>query len=158
MRRADLIPEDLLYLCKRMRADEIEQYLAITHAPSYDFRVAAVGMMNIPGVKFSLLGVDDLPVVAGGYEEVAPGVWQSWMVGTEDGWAKHWRSITKETRRLMDELLEAGAVRLQTTALASRTLAHRWYTKGLGMQYEGTLRRMASGGRDVSMFARVKEG
>lgn len=148
----------LTYLCERMRPDEIEQYLSITGAKTFNAEVVSRGFMNIPGHKFTVLGKDGLPVAAGGYEEVAPGVWQSWMVGSCEGWATHWRSITKATRWLMDGLMEMGARRLQTTALASRTKAIEWYVKSLGLSYEGTWRKFGKNGEDVACFARVAEG
>lgn len=157
IRRVDTVIEDLLYLCREMRDDEIEQYLAITNAPSYNYRAAALGMMNIPGIKFTLLDDDNLPVVAGGYEEIAPGVFQSWMVGTNAGWAKHWRSITKHTRQVMDLLIECGARRLQTNALASRSLAREWYERGLKMQFEGVMRKYTADGRDLVLYSRIAE-
>src|SRR5262249_33098205 len=107
-----------LYLCERAREDEIEQYLAITGAKEWNSEVAAAGFIGMPGMRFTLLGADNMPACAGGYHEVSPGVWQSWMVGSCDGWEHSWRSITKASRWLMDGLFEMGARRLQTNCLA----------------------------------------
>lgn len=148
----------LQYLCERMRPDEIEQYVALTGAREYDAEVAARGFMNISGLKFTVLGADCLPVAAGGYEEVSPGVWNSWMVGSMDGWGTSWRSMTKAARWLMDGLFEMGARRLQTQALASRVQAIDWYERSLGLVREGTLRKLGRNGEDVACFARVAEG
>lgn len=145
----------LIYLCERMRPDEIEQYKALTGAKEYDPEVAAKGFINTPGLKYTLLGDDGLPVISGGYQEVSPGVWQSWMVGSMDGWGKYWRSITKASRWMMDGLMELGARRLQTNALASRTQAIEWYKRSLKMSYEGTWKRFGANGEDVVCFARV---
>lgn len=147
----------LQYLCERMRPDEIEQYLALTGAKDYDPDVAARGFQNLNGLKFTVLGPDGLPVAAGGYEEVQPGVWNSWMVGSMEGWGTSWRSMTKATRWLMDGLFEMGARRLQTQALASRARAIEWYERSLGLQREGTLRKLGRDGEDVACFARVAE-
>ena len=149
---------DLIWLCDRMRPDEIEQYLALTFAEKWDPEVAARGFMNTGGMKFTVLQNDGLPAAAGGYEEVQPGVWQSWMVGTPEGWAEQWRSLTKATRWLMDGLIEQGARRLQTTALASRECAIEWYERSLRMTREGTMRGYGRQGEDVAMFARLAEG
>lgn len=147
----------LLYLCERMRPDEIEQYLALTMGKEYHPDTAAIGFANTPGIKFTLLGPDGYPAASGGYEEVLPGVWQSWMVGSTEGWETSWRGLTKATRWLMDGLFELGARRLQTSALASRTRALEWYERGLLMQREGTLRNFGANGEDVAMYARVME-
>ena len=146
----------IVLLCQDMRPDEIEQYVALTGAESYNPEVAARGFMNTGGVKFTLVDEHHDPLVAGGFEEIIPGVWQSWMVGNMDGWATHWRTITKGCRWVMDGLFEMGARRLQTTALASRTDAIRWYERGLGMQREGTWRNFGAKGEDVACFARVR--
>ena len=146
----------LQYLCDRMRPDEIEQYIALTHAKVYDPEVAAAGFINTPGLKFTVIGKDMLPTASGGYQEVAPGVWQSWMVGSIDGWEREWRSMTKATRWLMGGLFEMGARRLQTNALASRTRAIDWYERSLGLVREGTWRQYGANGEDVALFSRVR--
>lgn len=146
----------LVYLCERMRPDEIEQYIALTHAKAYDPEVAAAGFIGTPGLKFTVLGKDLLPAASGGYSEIQPGVWQSWMVGSMEGWESEWRSMTKATRWLMDGLFEMGARRLQTNALASRVKAIEWYERALGLVHEGTWRQFGANGEDVACFARVR--
>jgi hypothetical protein len=146
----------LYYLCERMRPDEIEQYLALTGAAAFVPEVAARGFAAIGGLRFTVLGPDGFPAAAGGYSEVEPGVWQSWMVGSIEGWRTSWRAMTKATLWLMDSLLDMGARRLETSALASRVAATQWY-EFLGMQYEGTWRRRAANGADVACYARVRE-
>lgn len=147
----------LLYLCGVMRQDEIDQYVALTGADRYDPEVAAKGFINTQGLKFTVLMRDNTPAAAGGYEEVMPGIWQSWMVGSQAGWDEQWRSITKATRWLMGGLFEMGARRLQTNALASRTAAIEWYERGLGMVREGVWRKFGRNGEDVVAFACVRE-
>lgn len=156
---SNLIPcrnAHLQYLCERMRPDEIEQYIALTQHDTFNPDLVALTFMNMPGLKFTLIDDDCLPVCAGGYHEVLPGIWQSWMVGTMDGWEKHWRSITKGSRWLMDGLFQMGARRLQTTALASRAHALQWYERSLGMQREGVMRGYGRNGEDVVMYGRVR--
>lgn len=155
IRRVDAVVDDLLWIGRRIRADEADQWEAFTGQP-WDYRRFAVETMARGGIAFTLLGEDDLPLCAGGYDEVSPGVWQSWMAGTDEGW-KDWRAITRASREVMDLMFEHGAHRLQTNALADRVLARRWYEKGLGMQHEGTWRRFTRDGRDVVCYARVKE-
>jgi len=152
----------LVYLCENMRADEIEQYLALTGAEKFDPAVAALGMGNMAaaGPAFSVVVKDDqgrqLPISAGGYTEVIPGVWSSWMVGTQAGWDKHWRTITKATIWVIDFMFnDMGARRLQTNALASRNEACWWYEKSLKMLPEGVWARFGKNGEDVACFART---
>jgi hypothetical protein len=144
----------LVYLCDRMRKDEIVQYEALTGC-KFNPEVASTGFINLPGIKYTVVGANNYPAASGGYHEIIPGVWQSWMVGTEEGWKTNWRSITKATRWLIDGLFEMGARRLQTTALASRTEAITWYVAALGLHYEGCHRAFGANGEDVYAFARV---
>jgi hypothetical protein len=149
----------ILYLCDRMRDDEIAQYQALVSGQkTFEPDAAALGFMNIPGaIRFTLVDDDSVPICAGGWHEFFPGVWQSWMVGTSEGWAHHWRSITKASRWVMDGLFQqAGARRLQTNALASRTQAIEWYERSLGMTREGTWRGFGTNGEDVALFSRVR--
>lgn len=146
----------LVYLCGRMREDEIVQYVALTGAEKYDPDVAAVGMFSGNGPRFTMVGKDRMPVVAGGYNEVLPGVWNSWMVGTQDGWDKNWRSITRASRWMIDLMFEHfRARRLETMALADRSAACWWYEKSLGMVYEGTRVGLGVGGEDVACYGRL---
>ncbi len=150
---------DVGYLSERMRADEIAQWCALTGHATYDADLAARAIIATMGpLAFAIIGPDNLPVVVGGFTEDRPGVFQTWMVGTEAGWAQHWRGITKHSRRVMDGLLASGrAHRIQTHALASRREAQVWYERGLGMKREGVLRRYFADGQDAVVFSKVAE-
>ena len=102
---------DLLQLASQARPDEIAQYEALV-GRKWDIDDVANGHFNRPGIRYTLLDANDAPVVAGGYDPVGPGIWQSWMLGTMDTWGKHWRSITKASRFVADQLFEDGARRL----------------------------------------------
>lgn len=148
----------LLYLCERMREDERAQYLALSGAATYSPEAAAVGFWETPGLKFAVLGVDGLPAAAGGAEEISPGVWQTWMVGSPEGWSKVWRSLTRAAAWMVGGLLEQDDVRrVQATCLCAREAAARWFERSLGMQSEGVWRRYGRNGEDVCIYARVKE-
>lgn len=146
------------YLADHLRPDEIEHWLAISGAASFDPDVAALAYMNTPGLKFTLLGRDGMPVVAGGFHEVEPGVWQGWMVGTLAGWHSHWRMITKASRWLMGQLFALGAQRLCVNTIASRTAATCWYARALGLRLEGTLAGAGHRGEDFVYYARTARG
>lgn len=146
---------DLLNLCAKARPDEIEQYEALLGKP-WSMEEVAVDFFNRPGVKYVLLD-DNKPIVAGGYDLIIPGVWHSWMIGTPDNWEQYWRSITKYSRMVMDDLFDGGARRLQTCVLASRVKTCEWYVRGLKMQLEGTMRGFGMKGEDMAMFSRIKE-
>jgi hypothetical protein len=146
---------DLAWLAMHMRADEQAQWCALTGRGEYDADLCARGMAAIGGVSWCLYGRDGRPFCAGGFEEVRPKVWQTWMAGTDEGWKRHWRTITKEARRCMAGLFAHGAQRIQTYALASRTEAHEWYRRGLLQDYEGTHRAFFADGQDGVCYARA---
>lgn len=146
---------DILMLCSNARPDEIEQYEALIGP--WDMDDAANGFYNRAGIKFSLVNDDNISICAGGWDEIIPGVWQSWMVGTEQYWERYWRSITKYSLRTMQGLFDMGARRLQTNALASRTKACEWYMRGLKMHPEGVCKSFGLGGEDMATFVRLKE-
>jgi hypothetical protein len=140
----------LEYLCKRMRADEVEQYEALT-GKVFDPDAAAVELFRSGQIRYALHDGKGTPIIAGGYDPLIPGVWQSWMVGTEDGWAKHWRDIHRATSWMIQQMMDNGARRLQTMALAKRTAACAWYEK-LGMRFAGIDAEFATTGEDVARF------
>lgn len=147
----------LTYLCERARPDEIEQFEALTHTP-YDPEAAAVAFWRSGKWSLAVAHPNGEPAAAGGYEQVQPGVWQSWMVGTVKGWEEMWIDIHRTTRFLTEALVDSGlARRLQTNALAKRAEALEWYTR-LGLQYEGTMRGAGAMGEDVAWFGRVVPG
>lgn len=156
-----LTPLHVIYLCERMREDEIEQLKAFTHLEdadgNYDPNAAARMFLAKSGPQFTVMGRDGFPAVCGGYDMAADGVWQSWMVGSMDGWEANWRTITKSSRWLMWSLFRTGARRLQTSAIASRCQAHEWYVRGLGMTHEGVQRKAGLNGEDVHHFGILAE-
>lgn len=145
----------ILYLAERMRDEEKEQFCALAYRDSFDPDEAARAFINIPGVKFCLVDAEGFALAAGGFEQIAPAVWQSWMLGSYEGW-EHWRDLTKATRWLMGQLFNSGARRLQTSCLASRQKASEWFTRSLGMTHEGTRRDFGYGGQDVLDFALIR--
>lgn len=150
---------DVGWLSQRMRADEIAQWCALTGMPEYNADLAARSVIATMGpLCFALLDEESLPVVVGGFVEDRPGVFQTWMLGTEAGWEKHWRAITRHSRRAIDHLLDSGrAHRVQTHALHSRTAALEWYERGLKMTREGTLRCYFANAQDAVVFSKVRE-
>lgn len=154
---SDVLIEDLAYLARNMRPDEIAQDLAMTGATEYDPQQAILKMAAVHGPKFVLLA-DGVPVVAGGFWQVRPGVWEGWQLGTMAGWEKHWRAITKITRRLNDKMLaQADVHRLQLYGQAGRDKTFEWYERSLGYHREATLSRYCANGDDAVLFARIKE-
>lgn len=156
MKTARVTLIDLVLLCNTCREDEREQYSSLFGGP-YDAEACAFDLYNRSrqGVSLTLYGDDGEPMMAGGWVEYEPGIWTSWMVATQAAWDTNWRSITKLSRKVMDQLFRDGARRLQINALATRTKTLQWYERGLKMQREGTLRGWCRDGRDLAMFGRL---
>lgn len=146
----------LHYLAANMRQDEALQYTALTGKACDVDRVAVEFWESFNrncGAGWALADKETgEPLIAGGYELVVPGVWQSWMVGTPRAWEHHWRDIHRATRSFIDQMLDSGARRLQTNALASRIEACAWYEK-LGMTKEGEMAHFGINGESVAMYA-----
>ena len=139
------------YLCEHARPDEIDQYEKVI-GEAYDPDVAATLFHEAGPWRTAVIGKNGYPACAGGFRMVVPGVYQSWMVGTPEGWRDSWKEIHRATRWLMTALLDkGGARRLQTSALASRVEACAWYEK-LGMQFEGIAKGFGTGGEDVANY------
>lgn len=145
----------VVYLTDKMREDEREQFCALAYQDKYDADFAARMFIAKNGPNFCLVDNQGLALCAGGFEPIAPGIFQSWMLGSYEGW-KNWRAITKGSRWLMGVLLSTGASRLQGSCLSSRTEALEWFRRGLGMDYEGTSKGFGFHGEDMMNFAVVR--
>lgn len=144
---------DLWILCKAMREEEIAQYMAFSFQDRFDFERAAINFYERGPLRFTYEDAQSRPIACGGYQEVAPGVWQSWMVGTPETWARHWLSVTKNSRWVIDFMFrEVGARRLQTNGLAERRAACVWYERGLKMHPEGVWAEFGQNGEDVAAY------
>lgn len=158
MRLAAPLLQDYVYIANRMRPDEIAQFLSVAGLSEYEPDIAARSFAAIPGVAHALIDDAGYPVLLGGHEEVRPGVWQGWLMGTMEGWERHGFAISRVCRRLQDRLMESEHChRVQLYATADRKPAHVWYERALGMTYEGTHRAYFADGSDALCFARVKE-
>ena len=147
---------DLVRLAYEMRDDEKDQWCAVTGEPDYDADKAGRMFAQIGGISWTYVNAAGEPVASGGFEEVRPKVWQTWMAGTMEAWEQHWRPITRHAKRLGDSLLREGhAHRIQTYALAERTAAHRWY-EALGQRFEATLEQFFADGRDAVCYVKTR--
>ena len=146
----------VLILAERMREDEREQYEALAFEP-FSVDGASKSFISKGGPAFCLVDPDGNPLCAGGFEPLVPGVWQSWMLGSYEGW-ENWRAITKASRWVMGNLFAGGARRLQGSCIPTRSAAIEWFKRGLGMDHEGTYRAFGFHGEDLMQFARVNHG
>lgn len=147
---------DLRTLCANARPDEIVQWRALTGLP-WEPEAVALDLLDRPGPSFVLLDDHGVPVLAGGFDFVIPGVWRGWMVGTMAGWEQHWRRITLETNRIIRFMLKTER-RIELLCIASREAACTWYERGLKMQREGVHPNYGVNGETAVLYARVNKG
>ena len=144
---------DMLMVCSAIPKDEQDQFEAFA-GMDYDYEFAAMHWYQTPGPKWTIVAYGR-PIVVAGFTALRPGVWQDWLFSTPLAWEGYWRSVTKFSKRVMDEMLQGGAHRLQCVSLASRIQAHKWYG-ALGLGLEGTLRGYGARGEDALMFSRLR--
>lgn len=151
---------DIYHVASRMRDEEVAQYLAATGMEVFDPDECTRRTLGMMGeFSFTILDADGMPIVVGGYVEARDKVFQSWMIGTEEAWAKHWRTITKVSRRSMDSLLKSGrAQRISDYSLRARNKAQDWYKDGLGMAFSHVERKWFANGEDANCYIKVLEG
>ena len=147
---------DIACVAIHMRPDEIEQWLALTGVAHYVPDVAVRAVVNTGDPCWAMVDMSGRPFVVGGMHVDRPGVASLWMMGTMAGWALHWRVITKTAKRFIAGLLDGDMHRVEVTALASRTEAHRWYRR-LGLNIEEPRRAWFADGSDGVCFAAVGE-
>lgn len=149
---------DIEFIAHRMRADERIQWLANTGRTEYDPWLCARTLAFQDGPQFTVLDPEGRPIGVGGFVPQRPRVFQTWAACAVGSWGLYWRDITAHCRHQIDQLLASGdAQRVETVALASRPMAHRWYAKGLRQRYEGTLRHYFTDGSDAVVYARTSE-
>ncbi len=153
-------PLHLVVLADCLREEEQQQFRAVLGGTTYNPDTAAHALVNMWSASapyaLTVLRADGTPAAAGGFEYVGQGIWQSWMVGTDAGWAEQWRAMTKATRWLMDRLFADGARRLQVNALADRHAAIEWFERSLGMLDDGVWGGHGANGEDIAHFSRMR--
>lgn len=150
---------ELLRVCCTPQADEVEQYIALTGEDWIVDDVAAA-LYAKDGIKLVIMTDNDEsePIAVGGFDLIAPGVWQSWMICVEGAWDKYAVEITNHCNAIIENMFEqADTRRIQTLALTSREQACKWYVKGLRMTQESVAKQFGTAGEDVACFVRFRE-
>lgn len=147
---------DLTWICHNLPHDEERQFLALSGGDEFNGDEAAIGCFNLRGPKWVMLMKDSgMPLGAGGYFPIRPGVWQSWMLVPQDSWESHGKEITEIVDKIVREMTKQGH-RLQTLVLSDRTQARLWYGR-IGLEQEATLRAYGANGEDFEMYSIVTE-
>lgn len=129
--------KDLLYVARRMRAiDRREVYALRWRSDPAEFAQDIVGSCILGGI---VLGKAGKPASALGGLEMWPGVWQVWMIAT-DNWQDVKWTTTRYAQRILSHLVLANSHRAECHSSEEHKEAHRWL-EYLGAQREGVLCR-----------------
>lgn len=153
IRAATLV--DILLMCRDLRPDDIEHYMALSFDERWDFESAARYFDRLSGYKFCFVGAGKTLAVAG-WSPITPGCFDGWMVSPLSTWETHGRPLTRACLRGMEYVFAQGARRLQLQTLESRSGACEWYERGLKMRREGTLYSYGRNGESVACFSRLR--
>jgi hypothetical protein len=130
-------PAHLAYLATNLVEDDVRQFLAFTESNTYvpTAVVAFIDERTAQNFRFAIINPKTkLPAAAFGGYTTRPGVMQSWMLSSPEGWRSCWRAITKGSRWLMDQVFAHGIQSVETYVMADRDVTRRWYEKGLHMR------------------------
>jgi hypothetical protein len=148
-----------IHVARAVPLDQHEHFTAMTGFP-YDIDGVAVGNFMVQGPKWAILAEDGLALAVGGFAPQRPGVFRDFFLSTPEAFSKaNYRGVTRICRRLMDDLLAAGAHRIECVVPASRVRKmpelDRWYTI-LGYHKEATHYGYCANGDDAFCYSRVK--
>lgn len=146
-------PDDIAFICAHA-ADADKREWGTTQFGGWSCNSAAATIgLYLDGVAHVFKEADGTPFCASGFHVDSPGVAHAWTIRT-DGWARHLLSCARTSRRVMERLLESGAVhRLEAWCPA---WAERW-PLALGLEREAVLRRYSADGTDIVIWSKVKE-
>lgn len=146
---------DYIDVASRITDSERDQWEAFT-GQAYDVDSVAIAAFTWAGPKWSL-HLGDRPLAVGGFLPVSRGVWQEWMISTDECWSDaNWKQATRHCRAAFDAMLKTEAHRLQCVSLASRIQVHKWY-RLLGLQFEHRIHAYGADGEDALVFYRLRK-
>lgn len=141
--------DQLLSICSRLEASELQERLAID-GYEYDPVLLASRLVRREGPAHVFLDAQRVPYFAAGFSLDRPGVMTAWSVSTVECPA-HVLEMTRVSRRVIKTLLGNGVHRINILCLASRGHARRWY-ESLGATHECTLTAYGAGGEDFALY------
>lgn len=141
---------DLLIVGQDLPADELDQMKAFGVGGSIE--TCASRLWLSPGPKWAIAEDSGPAVACGGLTPIRKGVVETWFWATPAAWETG-TNLSALVREVKSSTLASSDVhRIETYCLASREQAHAWYTFCIGLQFEATLHRFCSDGRDAKLF------
>lgn len=130
------------------RADR-EQWEAFTGLP-YSSADVAIECWRYDGPKWAICTEDGMPLAVAGCRRMRPKVYQSWFISGEELWT-HGKKVTEVTRKVMLEMLDTGAHRIETLCLAHRKDARAWYEQ-VGLHFEAEFKNYGASGQTAVQY------
>jgi hypothetical protein len=155
MTLAKLNEVDLDYVTHRLREDDLREVMATRWT---DDPVALTSDIMSNGEFGWIAGTEDrVPVAAFGAIPVWNGVWEVWLIATED-WPKVALGVTKFIKKTMiPAMREAGVHRAQCRSIEGHETAHRWL-EFLGAHRESTMPKFGRDGETFHLYCWTEPG
>lgn len=102
------------------------------------------------GPKWAICTEDGMPLAVAGCRQMRLNVYQSWFLSGTELWT-HGKAVTEITRKVMLEMLDTGAHRIETLCLASRKDARRWY-EDVGLHFEAEFKHYGVSGETAVQY------
>jgi hypothetical protein len=148
MELIDLNYGNLLYIAKKMRAEDREEIYATRW--NNDPEELSASAMIIPDMSW-IAAHNGEPVAAFGAIPIHPRVWSVWMFST-DKWPKVALGVTRFIKKTMIPSLKAtGALRAECKSHFRHSVAHKWLEM-LGATKESTLENYGKNGEDFYLY------
>jgi hypothetical protein len=153
--KTDITLDPLFQLCLNMRdRDRAEVFALLPHDNLYRFAYEADAMIRNNG-RGNLFWVNGRPTAVAAFTESWPGVWNVWMLGTED-FDHCVMPLMRWVRKTAVEILDdVGGHRLQCESKADYEEAHKMI-RALGGREEVTFRKRGKNGEDYIQFVWLK--
>lgn len=143
----------LLYVLPNLAKDEKRQAELFGFDTRLDQMV--VNCFAQPGPRWAFTDAEEKPFIVGGFIPLHPGVFRSWFLATRAAWHDYAPELTQIAVDYKELMFQNGAHRIETVCLATRKLAHRWYTT-IGSSFESTLKQYCIDGSDATMFVETR--
>lgn len=140
---------DTALCAMNLRRDDIDQWCEFGHVAWFPDRVATE-CWAYGGPKWAVCSEDGMPLAVAGCRTMRKQVYQTWFLSGEELWT-YGKAVTDITRKVMLEMLDTGARRIETLCLASRKDARAWY-EAVGLHFEAEFKNYGVSGRTAVQY------
>lgn len=146
----DLTLIDTALCALKLVQEDREQWEELTGRP-YDADAIALECWGYAGPKWAICDEEGMPLAAAGCRLMRPNVYQSWFLSGEELWT-HGKKVTEITRKVMLQMLETGAHRIETLCLERRQKTRAWYVQ-VGLHFEAEFVNYGATGAGAVQYA-----